>query len=208
MSKTRLGFLASYRGSNMQVILDACSRGELDAEAVLVISNNRDSGALARAASAGVPTLHLSSQTHPEPGLLDSAMVAALRDSAVDLVVLAGYMKKLGPGMLQAFRGRILNIHPSLLPRHGGRGMYGRYVHEAVIRAGERESGVTVHLVEDEYDSGPILAQRSVSVDPHDDADSLAGKILAVEHEIYVDTLARIINGEIRLPGVGKLSAR
>ena len=204
MHGTRLGFLASYRGSNMQAIIDACRAGILDAEPVVVISNNADSGALVRAGQSGIPGIHLSSRTHPDESELDHAITGTLRKHKVDLVILAGYMKKLGPALLDVYRGRILNIHPSLLPRYGGQGMYGMHVHQAVIQAGERESGVTVHLVDREYDTGPILAQRKVRIDAGDDAESLARKILYVEHELYVETLSRILNGEIRLPDVTK----
>ena len=199
-TKTRLGFLASGRGSNMQSIIDACKAGRLPAQAVVVISNNRDSGALARSRIEGVAAVHLSSAVCPDPELLDRKITATLREHGVDLVILAGYMKKLGRHLLTAYQGRILNVHPSLLPRHGGAGMYGMHVHEAVIAGGDGESGATIHLVEGDYDTGPILAQRKVTVAPADTVETLARKVLAVEHELYVETLGKILNGEIQLP--------
>jgi phosphoribosylglycinamide formyltransferase-1 len=118
----------------------------------------------------------------------------------VDTVILAGYMKKLGPATLGAYRGRILNIHPALLPKHGGQGMYGRRVHEAVLAAGETVTGVTVHVVDEQYDHGPILAQREVTVLPGDTVDSLAARVLAQEHRLYAETLQQISDGRIPLP--------
>ncbi len=166
----------------------------------MVISNNRDSGALERARNENIPWFCLSSRTHPDPDDLDREIVDVLLDHDVNLVILAGYMKKIGAVTLATFPGRIINIHPGLLPEYGGQGMYGRRVHEAVLAAGARETGVTVHVVDRVYDNGPILAQKKIPVKPGDSADSLAGRILAVEHELYVDTIDRIIRGELKLP--------
>lgn len=192
----RLGFLASSRGSNMQAIIDACRQGRLPAVPAVVISNNADSGALQRAAAEGIPGCHLSGRTHPDPHRLDQAIVDTLKDHRVDWVVLAGYMKKLGPATLSSYRGRIINIHPALLPKFGGRGMYGMHIHAAVLAAGETETGVTIHLVDDQYDTGRILAQRRVPVYGDDTAEVLAARVLEVEHEFYVATLGRILSGD------------
>ena len=197
-----LGFLASGRGTNMQAIIDACREGRLQASPVIVISNNAGSGALERANSEGIVACHLSSAKHPDLIHLDRAMTETLLSHHVDLVILAGYMKKIGYQMLDAFRGRIINIHPSLLPKYGGTGMYGMKVHAAVIAAGETETGVTVHVVDRDYDQGPILAQRVIPVETGDTPESLAARVLDTEHAIYVDTLDRLISGEIRLPHV------
>ena len=198
----RLGFLASHNGSNMQAILDACKAGHLAAQGAVVISNNSDSGALARARQEGIPACHLSSHTHPGPGTLDRAIGAALIAHEVEVVCLAGYMKRLGPQTLAAYRGRVLNIHPALLPKFGGEGFYGRAVHQAVLAAGEAESGPTVHLVDEEYDHGPVLAQARVPVLPGDTPDTLAARVLAQEHRLYAETLQKIATGEIALAGL------
>jgi phosphoribosylglycinamide formyltransferase 1 len=182
----------------MQAILDACAAGRLDAVPCAVISNNSGAPALARAQAAGIPRYHISAATHPGAAE-DDAILRTLRAHDVDTVILAGYMKKLGPATLAAYRGRVLNIHPALLPKHGGRGMYGRRVHEAVLRAGETVTGVTVHQVDDRYDHGRILAQREVPVLPGDSADTLAERVLAQEHRLYGETLQRIAAGEIGL---------
>ncbi len=196
-----IGFLASHGGSNMQAIIDACKAGRLSAVPVVVISNNGESRALERARNEGIPNYYLSGKTHPDPDSLDQAILDALILHKVDVVALAGYMKKLGPKTLAHFRGRILNIHPALLPKHGGKGMYGIRVHESVIAAGETESGVTVHLVTEEYDRGPILAQVRVPVMPGDTPETLAERVLVQEHILYPATLQRIATGEIVLSG-------
>lgn len=196
----KLAFFASHRGTNMQAVLDACKAGVLAAQPCLVISNNSDSEALTRAQREGIPHYHLSAKTHPEPGQLDAEILTTLKRHHTELVVLAGYMRKLGPQTLAAFQGRIINIHPALLPKYGGPGMYGVRVHEAVLAAGESETGITIHLVDEEYDHGAILAQRRVPVEPGDTVETLAERVLVNEHEFLVETLNRIIAGELILP--------
>jgi phosphoribosylglycinamide formyltransferase 1 len=195
-----IGFLASHGGSNMQAIVDACTSGVLDATPAIIISNNGDSQALERARTEGIPNQHLSSKTVSADQDLDQVILDALVGHGVDIVVLAGYMRKIGPKVLAHFKGRILNIHPSLLPKFGGQGMYGMRVHRGVIEAGESESGVTIHLVDGDYDTGPILAQASVPVKPGDTAEDLAARVLITEHKFFAETLQRIVDGEITLP--------
>lgn len=189
----KLGVLASHRGSNFQAILDACDDGRLAATVVVAISNNSHSEALVRARRSGIKTQHISSVTHPSEMLRDDAIKHALRDAGVDLVVTAGYMKKLGPNTLSEFEGRIVNVHPSLLPKYGGQGMYGDLVHKAVLANGDAESGLTVHLVDSEYDTGPILSQRRVPVLPNDSVETLAGRVIKEEHDLLVQTLIGLV---------------
>lgn len=184
----------------MQAIIDACVEGRLDAAPCVVISNNSEAVALERARKAGIPRYHISGKRQPGE-MEDQAILRTLRAHDVDTVILAGYMKKLGPLTLQAFRGRILNIHPALLPKFGGQGMYGTRVHEAVLQAGETVTGVTVHVVDELYDHGRILAQCEVPVLAGDTVDSLAERVLRQEHRLYPDTLRRIAAGEIELEG-------
>jgi phosphoribosylglycinamide formyltransferase-1 len=198
MPTLHLGFLASHGGSNMQAIIDACQQGQLDAALCVVVSNNSESMALQRARKAGIPAYHISAVTHPGAGE-DGEILRVLQRHGVDTVILAGYMKQIGPQTLAAYRGRILNIHPALLPKFGGRGLYGKRVHEAVLSAGERVTGVTIHVVDDLYDHGRILAQREVPVREGDTADSLAERVLQEEHRLYSETLRRIAAGEIVL---------
>ena len=195
----RLGFLSSHGGSNMQAIIDACKDGRLGASVCVVISNNSGSSALERARREGVPNYHMSGKTHPSAEELDRGMLEVLAKHRVNLVILAGYMKLLGPRTLRHYRGRILNIHPALLPKFGGKGMYGSAVHKAVLAADETMTGVTIHLVDQEYDRGAILAQSEVRVEADDTVESLSERVLRREHEFYVETLQRIERGEIEL---------
>ena len=197
LKKIKLGFLASGRGSNMLAILNDCKAGKLDAEPAVVISNNATAGALEYAREAGIPAFHLSTQTHPEK--LDDVITDTLKSHAVDWVILAGYMKKIGPRLLEEFQGKIFNIHPSLLPKHGGKGMFGIHVHESVLASGDSETGVTIHLVDGEYDQGRILAQKRVKVEEGDDAVTLAARVLKLEHQLYSETLLGVIEGRIEL---------
>lgn len=199
LSPLRLGFLASHGGSNLQAILDAIAAGTLPAEPRLVICNNSDAKALERARAEGVPGMHLSLATHGNADGLDVAMLEALQRHGVNLVVCAGYMRKVGPRVLAAYRRRVVNVHPALLPRFGGQGMYGLRVHEAVLAAGEWVTGVTIHLVDEVYDHGAILAQAQVPVQPGDTPETLQARVLETEHRLYPDTLRRIALGEIDL---------
>ena len=198
---TRIAVLASHGGSILQAVMDACDGGELSAAVVAVISNNSGSMALRRARGAGIATWHLSSRTHPQPTALDAAICAKLQEARPDWVLLAGYMKKLGPRTLGAFRGRILNVHPALLPKHGGRGFYGRRVHQAVVDAGDAETGATVHLVDAEYDTGPVLAQVRVPVEAGDRVEDVEQRVQRAERQLVVDTLAGIIDGRVKAGG-------
>ncbi len=180
--RPRLGVLASGGGSNLQAIMDAISRGDLAAELALVISNNSGAGALTRASDAGIPALHISAKHHGDP---DEAICTALEEHKIDAVILAGYMKKIPTKMLQRFPQGVLNIHPGPLPRFGGKGMFGPRVHEAVLAAGVAYSGPTVHVVNEIYDDGPILAHRPVEVLRDDDSESLGARVLEAEHDLY-----------------------
>ena len=202
--KLPIGVLASHGGTNLQAIIDACAAGSLDAEIRVVISNNSRSLALSRARRARVPAIHLSSATHPAPALLDNTIAETLDLYGVELVALAGYMKKLGPQILSRYRNRVLNVHPSLLPKFGGRGMYGERVHSAVLAAGESVSGVSVHLVDEEYDQGPVIAQSQVAVVPGDTPETLAARVLETEHALYPQTIQRIASGDVNLDRVAR----
>jgi phosphoribosylglycinamide formyltransferase-1 len=177
----------------MQAVLDACQAGVLDAAIAVVISNNSRSLALERARCAGIPCYHLSGHTHPDPTALDAAMAETLDTHGVQVVVLAGYMKLLGPRTLDRYAGRIVNVHPALLPGFGGTGMYGDWVHEAVLAAGARMTGVTVHLADAEYDHGAILARRELPVEPGDTVESLRRRVQRHEGPLLVEVLQQYI---------------
>jgi phosphoribosylglycinamide formyltransferase-1 len=199
----KIGVLASHEGTTLQCILDACEAGRIQGKVVVAISNNRNSGALSRAKAAGIPAHHLSSITHPTQETLDAAIGAALSAGRVDIVFLAGYLKRLGPATLAAFRGRVLNTHPALLPRFGGQGMFGDRVFEAVLASGESESGVSVHLVDESYDTGRIIRQVRVPIETKDCVESLKARVREREREVVVETLAAIATGELRLAAAG-----
>ena len=191
-----LGFLASHGGSNMQAVIDACREGRLEAEPRVVISNNSRSGALRRADEADIPRYHVSTVTHPGDDARDRAIVDILERHGVDLVVLGGYMKELGPQTIARFRNRIVNVHPALLPKFGGRGFYGIAVHEAVLASGDSVTGPTIHLVDEQIDHGAVLAQSRVAVLKGDTAETLAergsrGRAQHVRRNAAADSFGR-----------------
>jgi phosphoribosylglycinamide formyltransferase-1 len=193
----KLGFLASGNGSSARAIVAAIRAGELAAEARLLVSNNRSAAALAFAAEAGVPALCIATQADADAA--DARLADEMAGHGVELIVLSGYLRQLGPRTLGRYAGRILNIHPGPLPAFGGHGMYGRRVHEAVIAAGVAESGVCIHLVDEEYDRGPVLARRSVAVERGDTAEALEARVTSVEPQFYVETLQEIAEGHLPL---------
>lgn len=178
---SRIAVLASGRGSNLQAMIDHFDDlgREKTAKVVLVASNRADSPALIRAATASIDIAHFDATDD------GAQLLGLMRKFRIDLIVLAGYVKRIPPAVIAEYASRILNIHPALLPSFGGEGMYGTRVHEAVLAARSKESGVTVHLVDKEYDRGPIVAQWRVPVLEGDTADSLAARILEVEHVVY-----------------------
>ena len=182
----RLGVLVSGRGSNLEAILDA------GLEVALVISNRPGVRALEVAAAHGVPSVVLRRADFDDAPARDAAIGAALASAGVELAVLAGWDQLLRPAYFAAFGGRTINIHPSLLPAHGGAGMMGLEVHRSVLRGGDIETGATIHEVTPDLDAGPILAQARVPVEPGDDAEALAARVLAEEHRLLVATLRQL----------------
>jgi len=195
----KLGFLASHGGSNMQAIIDQCLSGAIEGKPVILICNNPKAIAVERARDAQLTVEILNGRTHTDQDQLDHQMEKSLLEAGVDLVVLAGYMKKIGPTTLSTFSNRILNIHPSLLPRFGGQGMFGIRVHEAVVAAGESQSGATVHLIDNGYDQGKIIRQAMLKVDTSDTPATLQKRVLELEHILYPNTIAEIASGKIKL---------
>jgi phosphoribosylglycinamide formyltransferase 1 len=188
-----IGFLASHNGTLMKAVVKACREGVLTANPKLVISNNLQSGALNFAREEGILWRHLSSITHPDPLELDHAIFEELNSKDIDLVLLLGYMRLLGSETLTGYRGRVFNIHPSLLPKFGGQGMYGIRVHEAVIAAKEKVTGISIHHVNSEYDRGALVSQCTVAVLPEDTPNSLAARVLEREYTFLVETLQKIL---------------
>lgn len=174
----RVAVAVSGRGSNLEALLDRLTGEDSPARVALVLSNRADAGALERARSHDIPTAVLANPADGEEWLRH------LHAASIDLLVLAGYLKLVPPAVIAGYRGRIINIHPALLPRFGGAGMYGAKVHAAVLASGAKESGATVHLVDEEYDRGQILGQAGVPVEPGDTPELLAARVLSVEHQL------------------------
>lgn len=183
----KISFLASHGGSSAKFLIAAMRDGRLAAEPGLLVTNNRDSAIFHWCLDNGIEVRHVSAKTHR--GEEDEAIATVLKNAGSDLVVCSGYMKTIGPGTLAAFPGRILNIHPALLPNFGGKGMYGDHVHTAVLKAGEKESGATVHVVSAGVDEGPVVLQRRVPVQAGDTVETLRARVQAVEPQLYLDAL-------------------
>ena len=195
----RVGVLASGYGSNLQALLDAAAAGA-PYEVAVVIANIADAPALDRARRAGVPAHFVDHRGRPRQDF-EADLVQNLRAARVDLVCLAGFMRILSPWFVVQFPGRILNIHPALLPAFGGPGMYGLRVHEAVLAAGATQSGCTIHLVDERVDGGPIVAQATVSVLAGDTPATLAARVAEAEHRLYPVVVRAIAEGRL-LPGL------
>jgi len=201
-----IAVFASGRGSNFQALAHAITTKKIDAQVVVVISNNSDAGALVAARSLHIPALHLSQKQFPSQDDLTSAILSALESHGANFIVLAGYMKKIDPSIIRQYRNRIINVHPALLPAFGGQGMFGHYVHEAVIAKRAARSGATVHIVDEEFDRGPIVLQESIVVDPSDTPETLASKVLKIEHrllpqavELFAQNRVSVDNGKVLL---------
>jgi len=192
-----LGIFASGRGSNFQAILDAINRRELNARVRLLVTNNPEAGAIAAARGCGIAVSVLRRGDFGKEEDFARAMLEALHSNGVGFIALAGYLKMIPVKVITEYRHRILNIHPALLPAFGGKGMYGHHVHEAVLAAGCKVSGATVHMVDEIYDHGPIVAQSCVPVLEGDTPDSLAARVLETEHAIYPAALQLFAQGRV-----------
>lgn len=195
----RLALFASGGGSNVGAILDAVDGGRLRAEPVLLVSDRPGAGALARAEARDIPTAVLAPLS--DEAAFGKALLDALAAAEADTVALAGYLRKIPAPVVEAYRHRILNVHPSLLPAFGGAGWYGKKVHAGVIEYGCRVSGATVHLVDAEYDTGPIVLQEAVRVEPGDTPEALAARVLDVEHRLFPAALALLADGRLHVEG-------
>lgn len=194
-----IAVFASHGGSDLQAIIDGCKNNKISARVAVVISNNEGSTALQRAEKEGIPAFHLSAKKFGSEDILADKILDVLADYDIDMIFLAGYMRMLHISVLEKYNNRIFNIHPALLPKFGGKGMYGINVHTAVIAANETETGVTIHRVSAEYDSGEIVAQTTVPVYENDTPELLAARVLEKEHEFLVEVIAAIANGKISL---------
>ena len=194
MTKLRVGVLISGRGSNLQALIDACADPSFPAEITLVISNVANAGGLERAEKAGIQTITVAHGNFDSREAFDNAVDKKLREADIEFVCLAGFMRLLSTSFTKNWEGRIVNIHPSLLPAFKG-----LHVHQQALSAGVRFSGCTVHYVVPELDSGPIILQEEVPVEPNDTADTLAARVLKAEHRIYPEALRMIAENRVRL---------
>jgi len=192
-NKTRIAVFCSGSGSNFKALFHAIRNKQLAAEIVLCLSNRSQCGAMEFAEQNGIATVHITEKQFASFDEFAVAMVERLKEHHIDIILLAGYMRKVPDAVVSAFPGKMLNIHPALLPKFGGEGMYGIHVHTAVLEAGETETGATVHFVNEEYDKGKILLQRTVPVLPDDTPETLAARVLKCEHRLYPEALEKLL---------------
>jgi phosphoribosylglycinamide formyltransferase-1 len=197
-SPLRLAVFISGGGSNLQALIEACHAPDFPARITLVFSNKAEAYGLERAKAAGIPTEVLSHKDFASREDYDRAILKILARYEVDLICLAGFMRIITPVLIRPWEGKIINTHPALLPRHGGEGMFGHHVHEAVLESGDAESGPSIHFVTAEVDRGPVILQARVPVLPGDTADTLAARVLAEEHKAYPEAVKLIAEGKAR----------
>ncbi len=195
----RIAVFLSGAGSNMKALVDASKCGILSGKIVLVVSNRAKAFGLTIAGEEGIETFVFKQKKYATPEEAGADLLNRLQQRRIDYIALSGYLRLLPAEVVRTFRNRIVNIHPALLPQYGGKGMYGHFVHEAVIASGDKESGVSVHLVNEVYDDGPVLEQVRVPVMPDDTPDTLAERVLKQEHKFYARVLNKLIKGKYQL---------
>ncbi len=193
--------LASGRGSNLRSIIRSQKTGRIKSKVVLVISNNSNSNALNIANENQIPAIHLSQIQFNSENKYVNKFLELLKLHKVDLIILAGYMKLIPLEIVRAYKNRILNIHPALIPSFCGKGLYGLNVHQAVLDYGAKVTGVTVHLVDEEYDTGPIVIQKTVKVHDNDTAESLRGRVLKLEHKMFSEAIKLFESKKFNITG-------
>lgn len=189
------------RGSNMQAIIDSCKSGRINGKVALVLGVKDNAPAMERAREAGIRTAAVSPKAFETLEAYDNAVYDTLREANIDLICLAGYMRILGQKVIDEWRNRIMNVHPALIPSFCGKGMYGHHVHEAVIERGVKYSGATVHFVDEEYDTGPVILQSIVPVEQDDTPDDLAARVLKAEHATYSEAISLFAEGRLEVVG-------
>lgn len=190
---------ASGNGSNLKAIINASLSGRITSRVSLVISNNSNSGALRTAAKYNISYKHISGIMFDSQKEYTKNLLAELKNNKIDMILLAGYMKMLDPAVIRKYRNRIINIHPALLPKFGGKGMFGIHVHEAVIKSGDAVTGASVHFVNEVYDSGAVILQKQVKVKPGDDAVTLQKRVLRAEHKLYPEAIKLFEEGRVKV---------
>ena len=194
--ETRIAVFISGGGTNLQALIDASKRGKLSAEISLVVSSNSKAFGLTRAENAEIATFVFKEKNYESKSEASQNLLAKLKEHKIDFIALAGYLKLLSPELVSAYNGKIINMHPALLPKYGGQGMYGIYVHQAVLASGDKESGISFHIVDEDYDRGRIVEQFNLPVLENDTPESLQERVLKKEHEEYPKILDKFIRGE------------
>ena len=197
----RIAVFASGTGTNLSAIMAACADGRIAGEVAMVLVSRATAGACERAEAAGVSWYHIARSTHADPEARDAAILERLHDHRIDLIALAGYVKKISSNLIASFGRPIVNIHPALLPAFGGKGMYGTRVFESVLEYGVKLTGVTVHLVDEQYDHGPVVAQRAIEVLEDDTPERLARRIHGIEHEVFPEVIGWFAAGRVHREG-------
>jgi len=195
----RIAVFISGGGTNLQALIDGYKAGILSGKVVWVVSSSEKAYGLTRAENESIETFVFKPKKYPTPEAAAADLLSRLQERRIDYIALAGYLKLLPDNVVGVYHNRIVNIHPALLPKYGGKGMYGHHVHEAVLASGDKESGATVHLVDEIYDQGRILSQVRIPVLPDDTPDSLAERVLEQEHKLYPRVLNKLIRGEYEL---------
>lgn len=189
------------RGSNMQAIIDACGDARITGRVAVVIGVKDDAPAMERARSQGITAVEVRPKAFDSDEAYGTHLLGVLAEHEVDLICLAGYMRILPPNIVSAYRHRIMNIHPALIPLFCGKGMFGEHVHQAAVECGVKVSGCTVHFVDEQYDTGPIIVQKTVPVEPGDTAETLAARILVQEHKAYPEAVQLFAEGRLKVEG-------
>lgn len=201
MSDTRIAVFSPGNGSNLQALIDGVEAGDIAAEIKVVVSNRKDALSLERARKHGIEPLYITPVDCKDAVEYFNKVSKELEARGINLICLAGFLLKISPEFIRKYKGRILNIHPALLPGFGGKGMYGHRVHEAVLESGVKFSGCTVHFVDEEYDRGPIITQRVVQVMDDDTAETLASRVLVEEHKAYKEAVKLYVEGRLEIKG-------
>jgi phosphoribosylglycinamide formyltransferase 1 len=201
MTENRIAVFASGAGSNFKNILEKTSDGFIPAKIKLLVTDNHKAGAIEIARNNDIPVIVFSTEEYSDREVLHSEMQEELKKNFISHIVLAGYLKLISAEIVKNFSNKILNIHPALLPSFGGKGMYGKHVHQAVFEHGVKVSGATVHLVNEIYDAGPIVIQKAVSIDGLTSTDEIAKNVLKVEHEIYPIAVKLLVEMRLKVNG-------
>ncbi len=201
----RLAFFASHGGSGAKAIVEAIGNGTLNAHPAVLFSNNADSKALIWAESIKLPAFVVNKKIFGDNRAADQFTLNTLKENKVTHILLSGYMRKIPGSIVREYPNRIINIHPGLLPEYGGEGMYGRKIHEAVIANNEKETGITIHFVDCNYDTGPVIAQKKIQISMDDTPESLEERVKREEGPFYVDVIKKIESGEIDMDFVARL---